>query len=175
MNIKLRPTTIDDLPKIMEWVNDPDVQFYFAAEGGAISPEQEKAYLQKILASKTDKTYTVQIDGEYAGQCSINQIDWYKTKNGRLFIVLNKKFRNRSLARPVVAELLKLAFNVTHLHKVWVKISWHNKKIQFIFQRLGFSPEGVQLEEYFSAGRYYDMARMAMLETAWHLWHETGE
>ena len=162
MTIELRPTTMADLPDIMGWVNDPDITHYFA-KMGHVSLEQEKAYLEKMLASEKDKLFTILIDNEYAGQCSINEIYW-PAKNGRLFLVLTKKFQNRHLSKGVLEALLRQAFEIMQLHKVWLIVREDNERAQFIYQRAGFSVEGTLRDEYYVNDKYYTMIRMAILD-----------
>lgn len=169
MNITLRPTTMEDLPGIMGWVNDPDITHYFARMGH-VTLEQERAYLEKMLASEKDRLFTILADGEYAGQCSINEIYW-PAKNGRLFIVLTKKFQGRKLAPRVIEALLRQAFDVLKLHKVWLIVREENTRSQFIYQNSGFSREGILIDEYFVNEKYLNMVRMAILDWQFRQWH----
>ena len=171
MNIELRPTTLADLPDIMGWVNDPDITHYFASMGN-ITPEQEEEYLKKMLASKTDRLFSIFVDEEYAGQCSINQIYW-PAKNGRLFIVLTNEFQHRGLAQKVLAALLERAFIALGLHKVWLIVREDNAGSQFLYQRAGFSIEGTLRDEYFVNDKYYTMIRMAILDWQFRQWYRT--
>lgn len=168
MNLELRPTTMTDLQGIMGWVNDPDITHYFATMGN-ITLEQEEAYLKRMLASKTDALFSIFLDNEYAGQCSINQIYW-PAKNGRLFIVLTKKFQHRGFAPRVIETLLRQAFEIMQLHKVWLIVREDNTRSQFIYNRAGFSIEGVLRDEYFVNNRYYSMMRMAILDWQFRQW-----
>jgi len=169
MNITLRPTMLTDLPDIMGWVNDPDITHYFA-KMGHVTLDQEKAYLEKMLASEKDRLFTILVDGEYAGQCSINEIYWPAT-NGRLFMVLTKKFQKRHLSNDVLKALLQQAFERLKLHKVWLIVREDNERSQLIYQRAGFSVEGVLRDENFVNDRYYTMIRMAILDRQYRQWN----
>ena len=168
MNLELRPTTLADLPNIMTWVNDPDITHYFATMSN-ITLEEEEAYLAKMFASNNNRLLSIFVDNEYAGQCSINQIYW-PARNGRLFIVLTKQFQHRGLAPRVLEALLRYAFDVMKLHKIWLIVREDNERSQFIYQRAGFSVEGVLRDDYFVNNQYYTMIRMAVLDWQFRQW-----
>ena len=73
----LRPLEMNDLDNMMQWVNDPDVIGNFANFKMPISRDDERKYLENMLASDTDKAFAVENgDGEYLGNVGIHQIYW---------------------------------------------------------------------------------------------------
>ena len=85
--VTIRPTTLDDVDGIMRWVNDPAVRLKFAC-WEPVSREEELRFLEGLLASPEDKTYTICAgDGRYLGQVSLNKIYW-PAKNARLSIAI---------------------------------------------------------------------------------------
>jgi RimJ/RimL family protein N-acetyltransferase len=158
-NIELRPLNIfRDLDNIMLWVNDPEITFYFARMGHITRKEEEK-FLTSILASRNDIVYSIFVDNTYAGQCSINQIDW-TAEIGRMFLVLTKEFQGQSLASPVIQELINKAFSEHSLFKIWLIVREENTKSQSIYMRSGFKFEALLRKEYKVNGIRYDMVRM---------------
>lgn len=167
--ILLKPTTLADIDNIMTWVNDPEIAEYFAGLGD-ISREQETAYLEKILASDYDRLFSIFVDGQYAGQCSLNQIYW-QAGNARLFLVLTKEFQGRGLAQKVIAEILCRAFDEIILNKVWLIVREKNEKGRHLYRRAGFETEGVLREEYRVKGEFVNMVRMAILAKEYRQWY----
>lgn len=55
--IRLEPLTLEHLPHVMTWANDPEVMGYFATHQDPISEEAEREYLTKILSSSTDRVW----------------------------------------------------------------------------------------------------------------------
>lgn len=166
MPITLRPTTLEDLPLIMSWVNDHEVMQYFATRQHDITEDEERKYLAYILASKNDRVFSV-FDGpedaaHYVGQCSINQIYW-PARNGRVFLVVRKAMQHGGRGAKMLEALIARAFGELDLHKLWLIVRRDNLRAQAMYLRAGFEFEGVLRDEYCVNGRFYDMVRMGIV------------
>lgn len=165
MALTLRPTTIADLPHIMSWVNDREVMQYFALRQTQITEDEERRYLEQILASKNDRLFSV-FDGDaYVGQCSVNQIYW-PARNGRVFLVVQKSMQHGGRGAEMLRLLIDRAFSDLDLHKLWLIVRRSNLKAQAMYLRAGFEFEGVLRDEYCVNGQYYDMVRMGIVRSA---------
>jgi diamine N-acetyltransferase len=161
-SVKLVPLEIEHLPHVMSWVNDRDVMQYFANRQTEITEEEERRYLQSLIASRNDRAYSV-FDGErYIGQCSINQIYW-PARNGRLFVVVRKQEQGKGYGSVAITQLIEKAWNELDLHKIWLIVRCDNRSAQAMYLKLGFDFEGVLRDEYFVGGRFYDMVRMSIV------------
>jgi diamine N-acetyltransferase len=164
-SIRLEPLSLDHLGHVMSWVNDHEVMQYFASHQRDITEDEERVYLEGLLASKNDRAYSV-FDGDaYVGQCSINQIYW-PAKNGRLFVVITKAAQNKGHGPAAVKALLDVAFGELDLHKIWLIVRRDNRAAQAMYLKLGFDFEGVLTDEYCVSGRYFDMVRMSAVRKA---------
>jgi RimJ/RimL family protein N-acetyltransferase len=158
----LVPLAIDHLPHVMTWVNDRDVMQYFANRQTTITEEDERAYLASLLASRTDRAYSI-FDGDaYVGQCSINQIYW-PAKNGRVFLVVRKGHQGRGHGAEAIRLLIARAWDELDLHKLWLIVRRDNRTAQAMYLKLGFEFEGVLRDEYCVGGTYFDMVRMGIV------------
>jgi diamine N-acetyltransferase len=146
----------------MSWVNDREVMQYFANRQTDLSEAEERGYLEGLMASPTDRAFSI-FDGErYLGQCSLNQIYW-PARNARLFIVLRRDCQGQGYGPAALRALLALAWSTLDLHKVWLIVREDNRSAQAMYLKLGFSFEGLLRDEYHVLGRYHDMVRMAIL------------
>ena len=162
MSIKLVPLEPSHLPLVMTWVNDHEVLQYFANRQSDITPEEEAKYIASLIASKTDRVYSI-FDGDaYLGQCSLNQIYW-PARNGRLFVVIGREHQGRGVGPAALAELLRVAWEDVGLEKVWLIVRKDNRRAQAMYLKLGFDFEGVLRREYKVGETYFDMVRMAIL------------
>jgi diamine N-acetyltransferase len=165
MPLRLEPLAVEHLPHVMTWVNDRDVMQYFAARQTAITDDDERRYLAQLVASKTDRAWSV-FDGDaYVGQTSINQIYW-PARNGRLFLVVRRDQQHRGHGRAALAATLERAWHELDLHKVWLIVRRDNRKAQAMYLEAGFEFEGVLRDEYCVGDRYFDMVRMGALRPA---------
>lgn len=163
--LRLVPLAVDHLPHVMTWVNDREVMQYFASCQRTIGEEEERRYLEALVASPNDRAFSV-FDGDtYVGQCSVNQIYW-PARSGRLFIVVRREAQKQGYGSAAVRRLVELGFGELDLHKMWLIVRRDNRAAQAMYLRLGFDFEGVLRDEYFVGGRYHDMVRMAILRPA---------
>lgn len=158
--VSLRKTTLNDLDHIMEWVNDPIVLEKFA-NFQTVTREAEAQFLQQLLKSKSDFTYTILSDGKYAGQVSINKVYW-AAKNGRLAIAIHPDFRGQGIATTAIQLMIDKGFQEIGLHKLWMMLKTDNIKGLKLYYSLGFTKEATLIDEYVDpvTNQYIDMIRL---------------
>lgn len=169
MALRLEPLAVAHVPHVMTWVNDREVMQYFANRQTAIHEDEERAYVNALVASPNDRVYSVFDDAAglsdeeaYVGQTSLNQIYW-PAKNARLFVVIRKAMQGRGHGPAAVSAICDRAFGELGLRKVWLIVRKDNRSAQAMYLRLGFDFEGVLRDEYAVGDRYFDMVRMAKL------------
>lgn len=161
--VTLEALSVAHLANVMTWVNDREVMQYFANRQTDISEEQERGYLESLIASKNDRAYSVFAEDEtYVGQCSINSIYW-PARNGRLFLVVTKAQQHRGFGSAALQGLIERAFGEHGLHKLWLIVRRDNRSAQAMYLKHGFDFEGVLQDEYYVGGRFFDMVRMSLL------------
>ena len=168
--VRLVPLATDHLPLVMTWVNDRDVTQYFAQRQEHIEEAEERQYLDTLIASRTDRAFSVfagaegdaQNDGSYVGQCSVNQIYW-PAKNGRVFLVARRSMQGQGHGAAALAALIAHAFGPLDLHKLWLIVRRDNRRAQAMYLRAGFEFEGVLRDEYCVGDRFFDMVRMGIV------------
>lgn len=163
MQLRLVPLSVEHLPHVMTWVNDREVMQYFANRQTDIGEDEERRYLASLIASKTDRAWSIFDDDTYVGQCSINQIYW-PAKNGRVFLALRRAMQGQGYGPRALEALVRLAWDELELHKLWLIVRRDNKKAQAMYVRLGFEFEGVLTDEYCVAGTWFDMVRMGLVQ-----------
>ena len=163
--ITIRPTTLEDIDKIMEWVNDPIVLEKFA-NFKPVTKNEELKFLTTLLESGNDKTFTIEDNGFYVGQVSINKIYW-AAKNGRLSIAIHPDARGKGYATRAVQKVIEKGFGEFGLHKLWLMLKTDNTKGIELYKSLGFTVEATLKDEYVNptTGKYIDMIRMYKLNS----------
>jgi RimJ/RimL family protein N-acetyltransferase len=138
---------------------------YFATRQQDISEEQERAYLESLIASVNDRAYSMFDGDDYGGQCSINQIYW-PARSGRVFLVVRREQQGKGYGREALRLLTRLAWDELKLHKLWLIVRRDNRDAQAMYLRHGFNFEGVLADEYCVNGTFYDMVRMSIINPA---------
>jgi len=163
--IQLRPIRVDDVDAIMEWINDPSITRNFAAMSTEITREQEVAFLERTIASDTDRLYAIEdLDGNYLGNAGIHKIYW-PARNGRLGIVIGKPgAQGKGIGQEALRLTSARGFVDLGLHKIWLVHFATNARMHHIANKLGFVEEGTLRDEYFHADGFHDMLRHSLLE-----------
>ncbi|MBI4440630.1 GNAT family N-acetyltransferase [Candidatus Woesearchaeota archaeon] len=160
MTLTIRPLAMADVDHIMQWINDPEVVGNFAKFTAQTTRAEEEAYVQKMLTSKTDRVYAIDVDGTYIGNIGLHEINW-TNKTARLAIIIGRKdYWGKGFAQWAIKGIMKEA-NALSLHKVWLVVLARNAKARHIYEKCGFQQEGLLKEEYCLGGHYLDMVRMA--------------
>jgi diamine N-acetyltransferase len=167
--VRLVPLSVEHLPLVMTWVNDREVMQYFAQRQERIAEDEERAYIETLVASRADRAFSVFTAGStrddeaaYVGQVSINQIYW-PAKNGRVFLVARKAMQGKGYGAAALDALVAEAFERLDLHKLWLIVRRDNRRAQAMYLRAGFEFEGVLRDEYCVSGRWFDMVRMGIV------------
>lgn len=160
--VRLEPLTAEHLPHVMTWVNDRDVLQYFANLQREVSEDDERRYLEHLVASKVDRAWSIFDGDDYLGQCSLNQIYW-PARNARAFLVIRREHQGKGYGTAALKALIERAWSELDLHKIWLIVRRDNRGPQAMYLRLGFDFEGVLKDEYFVQGRFHDMVRMGMV------------
>ncbi|MCA9607477.1 MAG: GNAT family N-acetyltransferase [Myxococcales bacterium] len=158
--VELRPLEVSHLPHVMTWVNDREVMQYFANRQTEITEEEERGYLEHLIASKTDRAFSIFAGDRYVGQCSVNQIYW-PARNGRVFLVIRASEQKKGFGHAALSALIDQSFGELGLHKLWLIVRRDNRAAQAMYLKLGFDFEGVLRDEYFVKDRFFDMVRMS--------------
>ena len=72
--VELRAVERDDLPRYVEWLNDPDVMRWFAPYE-PFSLDQEEAWYQAQLSNPSVRNFAVYYAGEHVGGAGYNGLD----------------------------------------------------------------------------------------------------
>lgn len=162
-DVRLRPATMNDLDSMMAWVNRPDVTRNFARLSREITRAEEASWLERTLASDTDRLFAVEDRaGTYIGNAGIHQI-YQPARAGRLGTVIANQ-QGKGLGQQAIKLLCAAGFIDLQLHKLWMIHFRTNARMSHICAKLGFAFEGVLRDEYFHEERYHDMIRLSLLE-----------
>jgi RimJ/RimL family protein N-acetyltransferase len=168
--VRLRPLGLGDVDDILRWVNNREVVGNLASfSGEPFTRADEIAYVEKMMASKDDRVFSVLAadDGRYIGQIGIHQIFW-RSRVGRLSLVIGSKDEwGKGFGSAAIARILDVAFVDERLHKVWLMVFRTNERSRRTYERAGFTVEGTLREEYFHDDAWHDMVRMSMLTHEW--------
>jgi len=155
VKISIRKFSEQDVPKKVQWINDPRNNRYLHYD----LPLEEGKTLQWFLRNKdrTDRyDAVIEMDGEPVGVIGLLSIDPVNRK-AEYYITLGEE---KALGKGVAAEasrlLLTYAFEELKLSRVYLYTETENDSAQRLFERVGFRREGMLKNDLFVRGKYVD-------------------
>lgn len=166
--VRLRAMRPEDAEKYTVWMNDRDMADKLFGGAMPITLEQEREWIHKNAGRQEDQCHFAveTLDGRLIGACGYHQLDW---KNRRAMVgwqIGDPDMRGKGYGADMIETLLGVCFEVLGLRKVSLCVYEFNEAIR-LYERLGFTLEGVFRKERFARGRWWDERRYGMFKTEW--------
>lgn len=164
-NLILRAVEEKDLPLMVEWRNDPEINYYFY-EYEPLSLSMQKLWFENYLKNiQTDKIFIIdeKLERKTIGMVSIYHIDWRNKKAewGRLIIL--KEFQGRGYGKEIEKEIYKYSFEHLNLNKLSCEVYAFNEKVVKAHEKMGSKIEGLLRQHVYRHGKYQDVYVMSIL------------
>jgi RimJ/RimL family protein N-acetyltransferase len=165
--IKLRAIESEDNEFLLEMMNDPDIEMMV---GGYSQPESmaeqmkwftrlesKSSILRCIIANKeNDKAI---------GTLILNDIDM-KNGTGHIHIkIANGSERGKGYGTDAINTMVKYAFSELRLNCVFANILAYNEPSVHLFEKCGFTRDGILRARVFKQGQYVDLFSYSRLST----------
>jgi RimJ/RimL family protein N-acetyltransferase len=155
-----------NIPIVLDWLADPDVNAFILAGHEPMSVEQEEQWYDDVAASATDRVFEIHVadDGRYIGNLGLHKIDaGHRHAEIGLFIG-SKPDQNRGLGRDAIVTALRYAFDTLGLHRVYLRCQPGNERALRAYRAIGFVEVGRERESALVDGRYRDHLVFDLLE-----------
>jgi len=152
----------DSFDNYLNFVNDVDHLIWVGWAGCVpMNKEDLKSYLQSnnnIFLSVFDH------ENHHVGNIQLSSVD-YIHRNAEFGMILDKKEEGKGYATSACKLILRHAFEVLNLHRIYLSVAEQNKKAINLYERLGFVAEGIEKELHMWNFQYHDYIRYRMLES----------
>ncbi|WP_181346901.1 GNAT family N-acetyltransferase [Thalassobacillus sp. CUG 92003] len=170
-SINLRLFNKSDIDLKVKWINDEEVNTYLHYDL-PLCPDRTLNWFNKIMSndSREDYVYEVSTETGYypVGLIGLLNID-RKNKKAEFYIVNGEKeFWGKGLAFEATELFLKHSFLKYNLNKIYLYTEVDNLPAQKLFEKVGFTQEGLMYEDLIYMGRkvnryYYGIYRKDFL------------
>jgi RimJ/RimL family protein N-acetyltransferase len=161
--IELRAIEREDLPRNVEWLNDPDVMAYF----GPLEPmslADEERWFESQMQQSNVRNFSIYCEGEHVGSAGYSRIDWRERSAEVGLFIGNKELWNRNIGTDVMSTLVQFGFEQMNLHRICLRVYEENVRAIACYQKVGFQQEGKMRDASFRHGRYHHILWMSILE-----------
>jgi RimJ/RimL family protein N-acetyltransferase len=166
--IYLRPLEIKDLALRVKWINDREVSKTLMFDYPTSVAKTEK-WFQNTLMDDSKKNFSIiRIDTDaVVGMAGLLDID-QKHKRAQLYITIGEKDNwGKGIATEVIPILLRYGFEELGLNKIYLYTLPSNERARQLYERIGFSREGILRQHYFCVGQLQDLTVHSILRMEW--------
>lgn len=163
----LRPMRREYLEKYFEYRNDVELELLSSGES-PMPMEFERlqsAFEAHLTRPRSEASwFGIEVQGgKFIGQCLLHNFD-YAARTCELGVTIgDRDYTGRGYGRDVVQLLVKYAFRLRNMQKVWLTTNASNERAQRAFAAAGFVEEGRLQRHVWLDGRYDDLVYMGIL------------
>jgi diamine N-acetyltransferase len=169
--LRLRAMERTDIPRFVEWLNDPEV-----TPGISIiypmGSEDESRWFDGVMQTPLElHPLVIEIkdgkDWKPIGNCGFHNLDW-RNASGEVGIFIGDKSQwNKGFGGEALHLLMKVGFETMNLHRIWLRVMADNERAVRCYEKLGYIHEGKFRDGEYHRGHYVDMLVMSMLRPEW--------
>ncbi len=169
--IRLRRNERSDLPKFVEWLNDPEVRRYLSMSL-PISQANEDGWFENMLKRPPEEQpFAIEIkdgdDWRLIGNCGFFEIDRRAHSSEVGIFIGDKSCWNQGYGTEVMRLLLQIGFGTLNLNRIFLRVDAANKGGIRAYEKAGFVHEGRFRQGIYRDGQYEDMLFMSVLRSEW--------
>lgn len=167
MKITIRRFEKTDIPKKVEWINNPENNKFLHYDIPICAEKTEKWFdSHKGEDSRYDAV--IECDGVPVGTIGLLSIDSKNSKAEYYIAMGETSYKGKGVAKEASRLILKYGFEKLGLNRIYLFTEVDNLAAQKLFERVGFVREGVIRQDIVSHGRFVDRAAYGYLKEDWN-------
>ena len=157
----LKDTDIED---INELYNLTEVNKY--QTWGVQSYEDTKEFIDEVITQDSDLVYNVLVNPDTDKVIGTIQLAIDEgNKSAEIEFIIHPNYWNNGIATNIAKTIIKYAFKVLKLNRIWASIDSNNIAARMVLQNLEMKLEGVFRENRLVDGEYRDTLNYAILKS----------
>ena len=167
----LRPVLADDVPTILRWINDPEVNQFLGTRMPMMEADEQDWFNNLHTRKPKDFVLAVIADSVIIGVMGIHNVDWRSGTATTGAMIGEKAYWNRGYGTEAKMLLLDFAFNTLNLRKIRSSVIEYNTRSYAYSLKCGYTEEGRLKGQHVSHGRCWDEIILAVFRKDWvELW-----
>ncbi|MFC4558217.1 GNAT family N-acetyltransferase [Virgibacillus kekensis] len=172
--IKLYYFNQEDFDQLIGWLDSEKLLFQWGGAHQFSYPLDQSQLFDNINNANHEDSKLLeykavdQTSGRAIGHISLNRID-RKNKSARIGRVLvgDKNYRGQGIAREMINQVLKIAFEELNMHRVSLGVYDFNAPAITCYERAGFQKEGLLRDASKVGEEYWSQFEMSILRDEW--------
>lgn len=169
--VRLGAINEEDINTIASWYADSDFLRFF--DKIPVYPKSKQELTQWIRESQAcNKSYSFAIRSiekdDMVGYIELSNIQWWNGVANLGIGIGETNHRGSGYGKEAMMLILNFAFEELNLHRVQLNVFSYNKGAISLYEKLGFSREGVYREFIHRDGERFDMYLYGILRHEWN-------
>ncbi|KAB2332109.1 GNAT family N-acetyltransferase [Cytobacillus depressus] len=164
----LREVVPSDAASILTYLSDQEVMEYFGMEPFQSEQDalEEIQWYNEIFSNKTGIRWGITIKGNDAviGSCGFHDLS-KKHVRGEIGAELSKDYWRKGIMTEALSAIIPYGFNHFNLMRIQALIEPPNTASIRLFERIGFSREGLLRKYEYTCGKFDDLYMYSLLKT----------
>ena len=170
--LKLRPFAADDIDRLIGWVPDADALMRWAGPRYSWPLTADQISRELVRAATTPETFKMFVArdaaGHAVGHIEIGDIDRTHGLAHLMRVLVAPSARGHGLGAAMVDAAVRQCFDALGLHRIELVVLDINRAAIGLYQRLGFTREGLSREaRVMPDGRRVGRLHMGLLASEW--------
>lgn len=167
--IYLRALEETDIPVQVRWFNDSEINQHLAGGSFPLNLLQEREYVKKLYIDQSRLSLAIVLreSDEHIGGISLRDIHPIFRSASLGILIGEKDHWGCGYGTEATQLIVQHGFHTLNLNRIWLKVLESNKRAVRVYEKLGFSKEGVLRQDVFSKGDYHDTLVMGILREEW--------
>ena len=162
--VRIRNITRADIPLLVKWKNDPEIADLVRGAPINTTFEIESRRYEKGLGEyDTLRLIIESLTGSSIGFISLGSIDKENRKAEVGMLIGEKRMWNQGFGTDALVTLLRHLFLELDFHRVGLEVFEYNVRAKKVYEKIGFSIEGLERQGLYRNGRFYDIILMGIL------------
>lgn len=165
--VRLRPFTRDDLPAMIKWNNDPEVERFVDCDLPKSLPECA-AWFDENVPSRDYRLFALEDEeGRLIGDLELDHISW-RTGEAELRVRIGEKdYWNKGYGTDAVRVLLDLSFSALGLRRIYLRVYRFNRRAIRCYEKCGLSKQGLLHRQSTRGTQWKDIVLMIIDRETW--------
>lgn len=160
--VVIRDFCEDDIENKVKWINNPDNNCFLHYDIPLEREKTEHWFFHKDDARRLD--CVIEFHGIPVGLVGLLAIDFTNQKAEYYISMGEDKFKRKGIAILATKMILDYAFNDLKLNKVYLNMDAENQAANHLYEKAGFTCEGVFRKDLLHHGRLIDRKRFSILK-----------
>lgn len=164
MDITLRDFEEADIPKKVEWINNPANNRFLHYDYPLREDKTVQWFRHKDNSKRLD--CIIEYCGIPVGLIGLLQIDRLNSKAEYYITIGETQYKNKGIATKATRAILEYAFLTLNLHKVYLTVDARNELAIKLYKKAGFVLEGYFVDDLYhsASSEFIDRERYAIVQ-----------